>query len=117
MTPTYSIKVISADRLTVQEDNSQLLSVLFEIRRGDELVKALRQGFDITATEDDINLELSNVLVTFLSDAQQAEVNAESDRINEAADVTIEAIKDLNITVDEATKNVSDAGEEIINKE
>jgi hypothetical protein len=98
MENNYSINIVSAERLTIQEDNSQIISVQFEILNGEEVVTTLRHGFPLEATTEDISEDLGKVLATFLDDLAGSEKNAAIDKATEAAEETIVKIKGLKIT-------------------
>ena len=89
---TTHIKIRAADKITVQETDEQLLSVLFDIMQGDQVVQTLRQGFPLDITEDALTVELQQVLSTFVSDAENTARNATIDAANEQADETIAAV-------------------------
>lgn len=101
MTPTYTISIIAAEKINVQESNTNLLSVQFSIQADRVDVQTLRHGFPLDTTPETVNAELQKVLETFLSDKANAERYAVSDAENAQADETIAAIVGTEITNNE----------------
>lgn len=98
--PDYTINITSADKVVVQESNSTILSVQFDIRSDGEVVKTLRHGFPLEATHDEIMTELKAVLAAHIADAANAERTAAFEAANTAADETINALVGTEISSD-----------------
>lgn len=94
----YTIKVQAADKMTVQDTGEQLLSVLFDIKRDDEVVKSARQGFPLGITVNELEMELQGVLAAFIKDEETAEASADFAALDAQADATIASIIDREIT-------------------
>jgi len=94
----YTIKVQAADKITVQDTGEQLLSVLFEIRSGEEVLKTVRHGFPLGITVQDLELELQSVLAAFTKDTETAEATAEFAAQDAQADETIAEMVGKEIT-------------------
>lgn len=88
----YSIQIVSAERVTVQEDNSTVLSVLFNILNGEEIEATLRHGFSQDIAEKELSAELKKVLDSYVSDRQQYDRTAKVAKQNEQTDELISKI-------------------------
>lgn len=101
---THTIKIIKAEKITVQEDNTQLISVLFQIIEdlGDGsapiVEETLRHGFPVGTPIEDIQAELQRVIETYESDDIVAKKTKQLEIDNEVADATIAGLEGLTIT-------------------
>ena len=102
--PKYSISVMSAERITVQDTGERLLSVQFQILDGSDLGIVRRHGFPIAITPDELEAELKKILVTFIAEKESAERNAKTDAEDAQSDETIEAAVGKTITDGDITK-------------
>lgn len=88
----YTYKVCQAQKIMVQEDNSELISVQFEILKDGEVVTTLRHGFPLEAEVEDIEKELQSVADTWAVDVELGEKGAALEKANAKADATIERL-------------------------
>jgi hypothetical protein len=96
--PEYSIKIQSAEKITVQDTGEHLLSVLFDIQRGDEVMRTARHGFPLGITVKELELELQGVLAAFIKDTETSEATADFEARNAQADQTIAELIGKEIT-------------------
>lgn len=90
--PVYSTKITLAELVTVQEDNSELISVQFEILKDGEVETTLRHGFPIDTEVDAIEAELQNVADTWGVDAELGEKGLALEKAKAKANATIEKL-------------------------
>lgn len=101
---TYSIKIIAADKLTVQDTGEHMLSVQFNIEgladgeKTAEVVRTVRHGFPLGTTAEEIEAELAGVLAAFVKDTQTQDATAEFAAQDAQADETINEIVGKEIT-------------------
>lgn len=120
--PVYSTKILEAEKVTVQEDNSTLISVQFQVIKtgerelteadfADESLKEklagkkvgdiaemtdvstpLRQGFALSHTAEEIQAELEKHAKLMQQEDESRVTNSERDNLNAQADATIVAL-------------------------
>lgn len=101
----YSITVVAADKVTVQETNETMLSVLFNIvDEAGTVVKTSRQGFPLDIDQDTLNSELAKNINTFVGDTAIAEKSAELEAANAKADKTISAVVGTTVIADQVVE-------------
>jgi hypothetical protein len=93
-----SIKIQAADKITVQDTGEQLLSVLFEIRSGEKVLKTGRHGFPLGITVPELEAEMQAILAAFTKDTDTAEAKAEFEAMDAQADETIAEMVGIEIT-------------------
>ena len=98
----YSINILSAEKLTVQDSGEHLLSVQFNIEGTQDgetqVISTQRHGFPLDATTEQIETELAAVLAAFTKDTQTQEATAEFAAQDAQADETIGQIVGKKIT-------------------
>jgi predicted mannosyl-3-phosphoglycerate phosphatase (HAD superfamily) len=95
----YSIRILSADKLTVQDTGENLLSVQFNIESADgAVITTQRHGFPLDTTPEQVEGELSAVLAAFVKDTATQEASAEFAAQDAQADQTIQEIVGMTIT-------------------
>lgn len=94
----YTIKVVAADKLHVQDSDTTILSVQFEIKRDGETIETRRHGFPLDASPENVETELQTFLEAYVRDIQVAESKAEFAAANAQADETIAEIVGKEIT-------------------
>ena len=102
----YNIRIVSADKVTVQETGETIFSVqysIFEIDEkgnvvGDEAVYTGRDGFPLGTSSEDIIGGMQKLLATYKSDKQNAVRNEEFENANAVSDAVIEELVGLEIT-------------------
>ncbi len=92
--PTYTIKVLSAEKIIVQDTGEHLLSVLFAIskkeeEKNEEVVYIARHGYPLETTPEALEIELQKTLSTYVTDSTNAARNAEFAEKDAQADATI----------------------------
>jgi len=90
--PKYTIRITAADKLHVQESDTTILSVQFDILRDDDTIETLRHGFPLDTSGSDVESELQKVLDAYIQDAQTAESKAVYAQADAQADATIAEI-------------------------
>ncbi len=100
---TYNIQILEPEIITVQEDNSQLLSVPFQIIKvaadGTGTIDVtLRHGFPLDITPEEVEADLNQVAETWAADIALGEKSAAIEKAQANANATISAIKGLKIT-------------------
>lgn len=95
----YSIRVQSAQKITVEHTGEEILSVLFNIMQGDQVVLTSRHGFSLDTSVEDLECALQKELARFTSDQANAERSADSDARDAQADATIAGIVGKEITI------------------
>lgn len=95
---TYSIKVVDAEKVRVQETGEMLLSVQFAISDGKEVVHSGRHGFPLDIKPEELTVELQKELDRFIVDGENAERNAEFAKADAQADETMSALIGKEIT-------------------
>lgn len=100
---TYSITILGAEKLTVQDTGEHLLSVQFNImgaEGGDDpqVISTQRHGFPLDSTPQQVEAGLEAVLAAFVQDAQTKEASADFAAQDAQADATIEEIIGKQIT-------------------
>lgn len=93
----YTINIIDSERITVQEDNSEIMSVQFEIMKGEESQITLRHGYPLDVEEDEVLADLETVLNSYIRDIDLGTKNAAKDSAYAKADETMIAIKGKKI--------------------
>lgn len=91
----YKAKIIDVSKIFSHADNSDMLSVEFDIIDDAETVLANRKlGFALDTSEDAIRDELHRYVDAFKNDEVIAEASASIEAANATADETIAALKD-----------------------
>ena len=81
-----------------QETGEHMLSVLFAISEGGEVVQRMRHGFPLGITVETLEGEATKALNTYVSDVENGIRNAEFEAQNGQADDTIAAMVGREIT-------------------
>lgn len=96
--PVYSIKVLSADKINVQADNTDLISVEFSIVKDDETVVTYAHGFPLATTHEEIVESLNFTLANYVATSEVWKRNEAFAAANAVADDTIASIVGTEIT-------------------
>ena len=98
MDTTYSLTITGAEKLTVQADNSTVLSVAFDIVKDGEVVASYAHGFPLDTPKEDILASLEATRANYAATAAVWAKNEANDAANAVADATIEALVGQEIT-------------------
>lgn len=114
----YTINITSAEKITVQADGSQLISVAFDVVENREVtaddvaanselvlgstanfpVASYAHGFPLETTAEDLQTYFKSWLDTFTSNQSIAQANSANTEANAVADETISTIVGTTIT-------------------
>lgn len=100
---TQKIKIIDAGKLDSLADNTTVIDVTYNVvdvaENGDETILGeFRESFSLKCSKEEIETYLAKKLSTFKLEQAQAEAQKEVDETSQAADATIESLKDLEVT-------------------
>jgi hypothetical protein len=94
----HTINITGAEKITVQADGSQLLSVNFDVVKDGAVVVSYAHGFPLTTSEADLEEYFKNWLATYENNKAIAEKNQANADANAAADATISTVVGKSIT-------------------
>jgi len=94
----YKAHITGAQRETIQAENREVIAVSFDIidEETKEVAVSYRRAFDLDATKEAIEAELSKAAATYESDKAVGEAAAKVEADTSKADETIEALLETN---------------------
>lgn len=89
--PMFKLKVVEAEKATLQADQTRFLDVKVQISRAadDALVEERRLGFPLDTSQEEIEQELAKFLAGYTSDAEQAAASVQAEADEKGADEVI----------------------------
>ena len=98
----FTAKILAIVKDVYQFSQEPFLDVEVAILNADgEVVETKKFAYKIDMTEAEITADLENMLKTYVVEVEQAELQKESIEKNAKADETIEALKDVEISMPE----------------
>jgi hypothetical protein len=94
----YTINITAAEKITVQADGSQLLSVSFDVVKDGAVAASYAHGFPLETTSADLQAYFKQWLDTYIANAAIAESNAANTAANAVADETISTVVGTTIS-------------------
>ena len=94
----HTIKIAAAEKMQVQETGEHMLSVLFEISKGGEVIAQRRHGYPLGTTVQQLEDAARAELALYTSEKERDERNAEFNAKDKQADETISSAVGKEIT-------------------
>lgn len=105
-----SVSITKSEKITVQYDGSELLSVEFDVMKDGEFKAHYAHGFPLNTTAEEIREYFKNYCTNENANEERAAQNAEREAALKQADETIEEVQGLTITADAVTEGGDNVG-------
>lgn len=93
----YKAQIVSIDKQHNQAENSDFLSVFFQILNDSEVVAEKREAFPLDTPSEDIGVAVKKHLDLYVYELEQNAARKEQDELQAKADETIEQLTNKEI--------------------